>query len=86
MEDKEEFYIELRQVTEKIKEEELIMICGELNGHVGERVQGFEEVHGGKGFGVRNLEGEMLLEFAEAHKLTVLNTWFVKEDTKKISY
>ena len=47
-------------------------------------MQGFEEVHGGRGFGVRNLEGEMLLEFAEAHKLTVLNTWFVKEDTKKI--
>ena len=62
------------------------MTCGDLNGHVGERVQGFEEVHGCRGFGVRNLEGEMLLEFAEAHKLTVLNTWFVKEDTKKISY
>ena len=28
----------------------------------------------------------MLLKFAEAHKLTVLNTWFVKEDIKKISY
>ena len=43
-------------------------------------------MHGGRGFGVRNLEGEMILEFAEAHKLTVLNTWFVKEDTKKITY
>lgn len=86
MEDKEEFYYELGQVTEKIKEEELIMVCGDLNGHVGERVQGFEAVHGGRGFGVRNLEGEMILEFAEAHKLTVLNTWFLKEDTKKISY
>jgi hypothetical protein len=43
-------------------------------------------VHGDRGFGCRNLEGEMILEFADVHKLAVMNTWFMKEDTKKISY
>ena len=31
-------------------------------------------MHGGKGYGERNTEGEMLLEFADAMKLVVLNT------------
>ena len=35
------------------------MVCGEFNGHVGAEVDGFEGVHGGKGFGSRNAEGEM---------------------------
>ena len=43
-------------------------------------------MHGGKGFGKRNLEGEMLLEFAGAHQLSTMNTWFDKSDLQKISY
>ena len=39
---------------------------GILNGHVGAEVDGFEGVHGGYGFGRRNVDGEMLLEFADA--------------------
>src|SRR5437899_3296763 len=40
----------------------------------------------GKGYGVRNTEGEMLLEFAGAKKLVVLNTWFTKNKSKKVTY
>ena len=42
---------------------------------------GYERVHGGKGYGVRNTEGEMLLEFADAMELVVLNTWFTKNES-----
>ena len=45
------------------------MVCGDFNGHVGEAIDGFEGVHGGSGFGARNLEGEVLLEFADSHSL-----------------
>ena len=31
-------------------------------------------IHGRKGYGERNIEGEMLLEFADTMKLVVLNT------------
>src|SRR3954470_8981860 len=62
------------------------MIGGDMNGHVGGKVDGYEGVHGGKGFGVRNAEGEMLLEFAGAMKLVVLNTWFTKNEAKKVTY
>jgi hypothetical protein len=46
----------------------------------------FEGIHGGKGFGSRNVEGEMLLEFADAMGLVVCNTWFTKKDSQKVTY
>ena len=57
-----------------------------MNGHVGAGADGFEGVHGGKGFGIRNAEGEMLLEFADAMGLAVCNTWFTKKDSQKVTY
>ena len=52
----------------------------DLNGHVGSEIEGFEGVHGGFGFGKRNVEGEMILETADALNLAVLNTWFKKKE------
>src|SRR5437899_442291 len=57
-----------------------------MNVHVGGKVDGYEGVHGGKGYGERNTEGEMLLEFADAMKLIILNTWFTKNEPKKVTY
>ena len=37
----------------------------------------------GAGFGARNLEGEVLLEFADSHSLVITNTCFTKVDLKK---
>ena len=57
-----------------------VSLCGDLNGHVGQDVEGFEGVHGGNGYGKRNLEGEMILEFARAMEMVVCNTLFTKEE------
>ena len=65
---------------------ERLLICGDMNGHVGAEVDGFEGVHGGYGFGRRNVDGEMLLEFADALDFAVVNTWFKKEVRKMITY
>jgi len=85
-EEKEEFYILLGKVLKEVREHEKLIVCGDLNGHVGAEADGFEGVHGGKGFGVRNVEGEMLLEFADAMGLVVCNTWFTKKDAQKVTY
>ena len=37
---------------------------GDMNGHVGKEADGYHGVHGGNGFGSRNMEGELLLKFA----------------------
>ena len=39
---------------------ERVLIGGDLNGHVGAESSGYEDVHGGFGFGDRNVEGEMI--------------------------
>ena len=56
----------------------MVIIAGDLNGHVGDNADGFEEVHGNFGFGNRNNDGLRILEFAESHKLCILNTYFKK--------
>ena len=63
-----------------INELETVVMAGDFNGHVGELADGFEGVHGGKGFGDRNTEGELLLELEEARCLTAANTCFEKEE------
>ncbi|XP_066947144.1 uncharacterized protein [Macrobrachium rosenbergii] len=47
-----------------------------MNAQVGESADGFEGIHGGRGFGRGNQEGERLLELAEAMNVVVLNTQF----------
>ena len=86
MNEKEEFYISLGNVLATIRNNEYLVVCGDFNGHVGKEVAGFEGVHGGFGFGSRNVEGEMLLEFADAWNLAVTNTWFKKDIGRLITY
>ena len=43
-------------------------------------------VHGGQGYGMRNAEGERILEFCEAAGMIVCGTQFRKADSKLISY
>jgi hypothetical protein len=84
--EKEEFLVTLGAVLTKIDAGEGLIVCGDMNGHVGALANGFESVHGGRGFGERNAEGEMLLEFLCGMDMIVANTWFEKEEAKKITY
>lgn len=85
-EEKECFYDELAGELDVHSEGELVLCVGDFNGHVGKRFDGFEGVHGGNGFGERNLEGRMLLEFCDEKELCVANTWFRKEDKRKVTF
>ena len=85
-EEKDEFWQSLSEIVWEIPSEEKIILAGDLNGHIGERADGYEEVHGGYGYGVRNGEGERILEFALQQKLAVCNSYFKKEVEKFITY
>ena len=67
----------------EISTNESLFVCGDMNGHVGKEADGY---HGGNGFGSRNMEGEMPLEFACAMDLVIANTMFIKGEAKKITY
>ena len=56
-EEKDSFWDQMISVTGSIPASELIVVGGDLNGHVGTNVDGYDGVHGGYGFGERNADG-----------------------------
>jgi len=64
----------------------LIVVGGDLNGHVGTNVDGYDGVHGGYGFGERNADGERILELCDAMELIVMNTCFKRQKNKLATY
>jgi len=63
-------------VTGNIPASELIVVGGDLNGHIGTNGDRYDAVHGGYGFGERNADGERILEFCDAMELIVTNTCY----------
>ena len=72
----------------------MLLLGCDFNGHVGEHSAGFEGVHRGSGYGMRNQDGLRILNFCVADKLAITNTFFRKnkraqlkniKDTKVIS-
>ena len=59
----------------------LVLGMGDFYGHVGKRIQGYEDLHGGNRIGERNMEEKMLLEFCDEKELCVANIWFRKEES-----
>ena len=84
--EKDKFYDLLNSVLSKIPPSEVLIPGGDWNGHVGSTADGFEGVHGGFGYGVRNSDGDRILEFALAHDLIIGNTLFMKRDNHLITY
>ena len=85
-EEKDNFWEAVWKLIEGIKKTQRIMLGGDLNGHVGKESDRYEGVHGGQGYGMRNAEGERILEFCEAAGIIVCGTQFRKADSKLISY
>ena len=70
----------------KIPPSEVLVPGGDWNGHVGASADGFEEVHGGFGYGARNDEGDRLLDFAVSHDHVIGNTLFRKRNSHLVTY
>ena len=86
---KDAFYDDLLPVVSNMGDKELVIVTGDLNGHVGNTADmkvGYEGVHGGFGYGNRNSEGERILEFCDATNMVVANTLFKKRDSRLVTY
>ncbi|KAK3556427.1 hypothetical protein QTP70_008339 [Hemibagrus guttatus] len=70
-EEKERFWSELDEVMESIPTGERVVIGADFNGHVGEGNRGDEEVMGKFGVKERNLEGQMVVDFAKRMDMAV---------------
>ena len=78
VDEKDKFFETWLLTVSKIGDNEIIVLGGELNGHVGKTETGCEGVHGGYGYGVRNADGERILELGDALGMVVCNTLFEK--------
>ncbi|KAK6765208.1 hypothetical protein RB195_025231 [Necator americanus] len=80
-EEKACFWEDLEQYGQSLEGEEVLLIGGDLNGHVGSRKDGFESCYGGYGYGARNDDGLRILEYAVAGDLIIANAVSEKKIT-----
>ncbi|KAK3568504.1 hypothetical protein QTP86_008606 [Hemibagrus guttatus] len=80
------FWSELDEVIESIPTGERVVIGADFNGHVGEGNTGDEEVMGKFGVKERNLEGQMVVDFAKRMVMAVVNTYFQKREEHRVTY
>ena len=78
--EKEVFWRDLDEVQGEVPKEERCIVGGDLNGHIGQDNEGVRRVHGGKGMGARNQEGESIVSFAIAFDMAILNTFYTKRN------
>ncbi|KAK3570020.1 hypothetical protein QTP86_009157 [Hemibagrus guttatus] len=86
LEEKERFWSELDEVMESISTGERVVIGADFNGHVGEGNRGDEEVMGKFGVKERNLEGQMVVDFAKRMDMAVVYTYFQKREEHRVTY
>ncbi|XP_071718203.1 uncharacterized protein [Rutidosis leptorrhynchoides] len=80
------FWESLDEVVRRYPPNHRLLIGGDLNGHIGTDVEGYPGAHGGFGYGVRNEEGFSILEFAVAHDLVVVNSFFKKTEAQLATF
>ena len=85
-EEKEKFWNELYDLESCIPQDEMVVLAGDMNGHVGSSNVGYHGTHGGFGYGARNADGSRILEFADGLNLVICNTLFMKQESKLVTY
>ena len=72
--EKERFYESLDQtIAEHKKGRECLIVMGDFNGKVGNSK---EDIVGPFGVGIRNENGEHVVDFCRRHRLFITNTWY----------
>jgi len=80
-EEKESFWNDLLHLVSCMPQNEMVVLAGDMNGHVGSSNVGYDGPHGGFGYGDRNADGSRILEFADWLNLVIRNTLFMKQES-----
>ncbi|MBN3271385.1 CFDP2 protein, partial [Polyodon spathula] len=85
-EEKDSFLEDLKEVVSRIPGNEMVVIGGDFNAHLGEKCPDYPDEHGQRGLGEKNEEGGRLLETLQALELSAVNTGFTKNYEQKVTY
>ncbi|XP_019244391.1 PREDICTED: craniofacial development protein 2-like [Nicotiana attenuata] len=83
---KKKFWEDLDEMVRSIPHTENLFIGGDFNGHIGDSARGYDDVHGGYDFGVRNEGCNSLLDFARAFDLVIANSSFLKREEHLVTF
>ena len=86
MKEKNSFWEDLDELIESISKEERIVLGADLNGHVGKRKIGDEEIMRRYSAETRNKEESMFVSFGKRMDLAIVNTYFKKKDEHRVTY
>ena len=70
-EEEEKLWNALFHLLSYIPRDEMVVIAGDMNGHVGSSNVGYNGIHGGFGYGARNANGFRILELADGLNLVI---------------
>jgi len=85
-EEKENFWNDVFHLMSCIPQNEMSVLAGDINGHVGSSNAGYDRTHGGFGYGDRNADGSRILEFAGGLNLVICNTLFMLQESQMVTY
>jgi len=60
----------------------MVVLAGDMNGHVGSSNVGYDVMHDSFGYGNRNADGFRILAFANGLNLVICNTLFMKQESR----
>ena len=85
-ESKDDFYSQLQTEVEKAPRHDLLVVMGDLNAKVGSDNTNCERVMGKHGVGIRNDNGERLVELCAINNLVIGGTLFTHRDIHKLTW
>ena len=83
---KNAFYGCLQTVISKLPDKEIVIPCGDWNGHIGRAAAGYEGVYGGYRYDECNADGDRVLAFAVPNDFVIENCFFDKTGSHLITY
>jgi len=76
------FLNEVFHMVSCIPQNEMVVLAGDMNGHVGSSNVGYDGMHGGFQYTDRNADGSRILQFADELNLVMCNTFFIKQESQ----